>query len=272
MLLTVQINPDFYKGIYPNYPDIYLDCNAIFLEKPNEAIKSEVRNYLAQIVWEMTTAEIGHRSKIGSILYLLLEVMIAHSPLYKTEDMPMGTSEDLIRLKRIIRYIDDNLHKRVTLREIAAREHISYSYLSHFIKNRLGMGFQEYLNQARLSKTLQLLIYSDKSLEEISDQLGFSNFTAFNRRFKEEFHLTPYEYRDLFVNQFFDSNHHESSFTVKKTSEINVFPRKKENDTPHGNTNIYLVHQDVNKGKALQMLFSYLDGEAAAAMDMDGIE
>lgn len=267
LLLAVQIDPEFYKGMYPNFTDLYIDCNAILLKEPNEDIKNIIRRYLAQIVWEMTTQKVGYRSKIGSILYLLTGELFAISPFYQKEDMAISSDDDLNRLQRITEYIDMNLHKKVTLKEIAEIEHLSYYYVSHFIKEKLGMTFQEYLNQTRLSKALSLLLYSDKNVVEISSELGFKNLAAFNKIFKQEFNVTPSEFQELAFHQHLTQKPNEPELILKQTENINIFPNN-EDDTPK----VSRTYLDVDRTNALKTLFSYLDTEEIDIKEVSTIE
>ena len=48
----------------------------------------------------------------------------------------------------------------------------------------------------RLNRAAQLLRDSDCNLSEIMDRIGMSNRTYFTKIFKEEFGISPAEYRD----------------------------------------------------------------------------
>lgn len=264
LLLVVQINPDFYKGIYPNFLQWYFDCNAVLLEKPDETHKNKIKKHLAQIVWEITKRKKGYRSQVGSILYLLSGDLFTNCPLYEKKDMAFGSDDDLKRLYKIITYINNNLHKKITLRELAEAKHLSYYYLSHFIKEKLGISFQEYLNEARLSKALELLLYSEKNIEEISTKLGYKSLAAFNRLFKQKFEATPSEYKERFLKRYLDEKPDQKGFHLKPRHVV---------DTPPGNnkqtTKISRSYFDVDRSNALKILFSYLDHEEAAAAAAD---
>ncbi|HZK43531.1 MAG TPA: AraC family transcriptional regulator [Syntrophomonadaceae bacterium] len=251
LVLKVQINPDFYKEMYLSFPNLYLDCNSFLLGDSNEEIKNNIRKHLAQIVWEMNNKELGYRSRLGSTLYQLIGELFAVSPIYINEEMDIIADEDLNRLQRITEYIDMNLDKGVSLKEIAELEHMSYYYLSRFIKEKLNMTFQEYLTQARLNKALSLL-YTDKTITEISNEVGFVNLATFNRLFKEEFQVTPSEYIELTRHKHLKKNPNKLKMSLKTSGElkeIDIFPiPTKENGD-----------FDIDRSYALKMLFTYLE-------------
>ncbi len=99
------------------------------------------------------------------------------------------------RMIAITDYIDLNFQRKLLLGEIAQREGMSLSYLSHFFKDVLGMTFQEYLNRKRLEYACQLMVTTDRRLMDISLSSGFSDVRYFTAAFKSRFGCTPKEYR-----------------------------------------------------------------------------
>lgn len=99
------------------------------------------------------------------------------------------------RLNRITEYIQENFAERISLSDIAARESLNEYYISHFIRNTLGMSFQEYLNQFRFECALQLLNKTDLNIVDISLEAGFSSTRYLNILFEKNFGCSVREYR-----------------------------------------------------------------------------
>lgn len=99
------------------------------------------------------------------------------------------------RIMAITDYIDQNFQHKLLLGEIAQREGLSLTYLSHFFKKTLGMSFQEYLNQKRFEYACQLLFTTERKILDISLSSGFSDVRYFNEVFLEQYGCTPREYR-----------------------------------------------------------------------------
>lgn len=92
-------------------------------------------------------------------------------------------------------YIDENFRRKLLLGEIARREGLTMSYLSHLFKDTLGMSFQEYLKKRRFEYARSLLLGTRKSLLDISLESGFSDARYMIHMFAEEFGCSPREYR-----------------------------------------------------------------------------
>ncbi|MCQ2558532.1 MAG: AraC family transcriptional regulator, partial [Oscillospiraceae bacterium] len=99
------------------------------------------------------------------------------------------------RLQSITDYIDQNCQRKLLLAEIAQREDLSLTYLSHFFKDNLGMTFQDYLNRKRLEYACQLLFESDRKILDIALSSGFSDVRYFNEAFRARYGCTPKEWR-----------------------------------------------------------------------------
>lgn len=91
-----------------------------------------------------------------------------------------------------------NVHYREKLSlEYLERElHISKYYISHVINEKMGIGFNDYVNSIRINEAQKLLIESDKAIKEISAEVGFGTVRTFDRAFRKQKGETAREYRE----------------------------------------------------------------------------
>lgn len=101
-------------------------------------------------------------------------------------------------MSRILEYIDDNFQKKLTLGELAEKENLSLSYLSHAFKDSMGISFQEYLKHKRFENASRLLQSSEMNLLDISIASGFSDVRYMMKAFSEIAGCSPAEYRRSF--------------------------------------------------------------------------
>lgn len=99
------------------------------------------------------------------------------------------------RTNRILDYIDQNYKRKLLLSEIAAREGITLTHLSHFFKETLNMTFQNYLSERRFSHAVTLLETTDLSMLDISLASGFSDVRYLNQLCRKHYSCTPTAYR-----------------------------------------------------------------------------
>jgi len=103
----------------------------------------------------------------------------------------------LSRFQEISAYIDAHYSEKITLKNLADLSGISPSRLSHFIKEIVGISFQEYMNKVRLEKAVYALKHTDKSIRDVVESCGFSDQKYLNAVMKEYFHLTAHKYRKI---------------------------------------------------------------------------
>lgn len=104
------------------------------------------------------------------------------------------TNENEI-IKNVIYYIKENFSKDINLQDVAEVSNISYHYLSKMFKNATGKGFNEFLNEVRVKRALQLLLNPELSIKEVSMSVGIPDPNYFSKVFKKISGVSPSEYK-----------------------------------------------------------------------------
>ena len=100
-----------------------------------------------------------------------------------------GNEIQLRRIRRVTDYIYRNYNKPIKIEDLAGMEHISANYLSSILKNGCGVGFRTFLNLARVEKSAAMLLDTNKSLQTIAYECGFSKYSYFCESFQRSFTL-----------------------------------------------------------------------------------
>lgn len=103
------------------------------------------------------------------------------------------------RMRNIIRYCYQHHNEKVTLETLSKEENLSVYYLSHLIRDTLGISFRELLAFARIEISERILLGTDKSIDKIAMEIGFSSARYYIAHFKYWYGVTPQEYRDLYI-------------------------------------------------------------------------
>ncbi|AJA47314.1 regulatory protein PocR [Clostridium pasteurianum DSM 525 = ATCC 6013] len=97
-------------------------------------------------------------------------------------------------LKPAIEYIYDHKSENVKLEKMAKICHISPSYFSRLFKKETGENFSNYVSKLKIEWAKSLLEETDMQVNEISDELGFSESGYFIKIFKKYEGVTPFLY------------------------------------------------------------------------------
>ncbi len=74
---------------------------------------------------------------------------------------------------------------------------ISTAYLGRYFKDQTGMTLMDYVTELRIERAKKLLAESEMPLQDIVQQIGFTDVSSFIRKFKGIVSMTPGEYRLL---------------------------------------------------------------------------
>ncbi|MDQ0193776.1 response regulator [Paenibacillus wynnii] len=98
-------------------------------------------------------------------------------------------------IDEIMHYVEENLEKKITLKEVAAHFDFTPNYLGYLFKEEYGLPFSEYVNERKTNRITELLSDPTLKIYEIADRMGYKNIIYFNRQFKQTTGMTPGEYR-----------------------------------------------------------------------------
>lgn len=100
------------------------------------------------------------------------------------------------RIEFVLKYLDDHLRKKVTLKELSETVNLSCGYLSELFAKEVGIKFSFYVKKSRIDRAKSLLEKSFLSVKEIAFETGYGDVSNFCRDFKELEKISPSEYRN----------------------------------------------------------------------------
>ena len=174
-------NSDYYDGIRSIMEDLLSEC----------AVNTDMMTFQKK-----------------SILYRLTHYLTSY---FMSDSVSGSDSEKDFRIEKMIQYINANYNRPIPLSELAALLHMAPTSFSRFFKKSVGLSFVEYINNVRLHFAMEDVLYTDHSVVWIASTHGFTNASAFCRRFKALYGMPPLAFR-------------------KKKSQIGELTQADEND------------------------------------------
>ncbi|WP_110930114.1 AraC family transcriptional regulator [Paenibacillus bouchesdurhonensis] len=99
------------------------------------------------------------------------------------------------RMDQVIQYIEDNLSRKISLKELAEVSNFSKYHFTRVFSSMVGMTPYAFLNTKRLNKSVEYLVGTNKTVLEISMLCGFDSVSNFNQAFKKLYDHTPSDVR-----------------------------------------------------------------------------
>lgn len=184
-LSWVHFNGPEMGGIYEKYKSRGGDV--VF--RPDDI--SEYKNILDDIFKlacsESYVRDMEINMKLSELLVLLM----------KDSWNPQNRGEKRSLIFEIKAYLDSNYSKKINLDKLSETFYIDKYYLSKLFKEQYGIPINEYLIFVRITKSKELLRFTEKSMEEIASDVGINGATYFSRVFKKVEGVNPSEYRKM---------------------------------------------------------------------------
>ena len=99
------------------------------------------------------------------------------------------------RLDAVYRFTMSEYHRKINLREVATVASMTENSFCRYFKRRTRKSYIDFLNEIRIGQACKLLQQDDYSISQVCFEVGFSNLSNFNRKFKEINGCTPSDFR-----------------------------------------------------------------------------
>lgn len=195
-VLIFNIDPNFFEKYYEDAKDVFFYTNSSIEGIQEEENYYILRKYLSILLCEIVQKHDDYENILEeNLLDMMFHLLNNFHYLFYEEESLREDEVQLERYHRIVKYISNNYMNKVSLQDIAKKEFLSSQYLSYKIKNTFGRNFNDFLNLIRVEESTKLLLDTNKTISEISEEVGFSHVRYYNKHFKTNYKLTPMQYR-----------------------------------------------------------------------------
>jgi AraC-like DNA-binding protein len=108
----------------------------------------------------------------------------------------------LKKLRHSLRYIDDNLERKISVDSLGELAGLSAHRFSALFKEVMDNSPHQYILRKRVQKAMALLTSSESSIIQIADDLGFHDQPHFTKLFKSVTGVSPTYYRKNYRRRF----------------------------------------------------------------------
>ena len=171
-------------------PIVYCD------EKKRQDIL-EVMNKIKGEVGVESTLQFPEKKELHSvyIVNLLVELMVLSQREITQNELASIAATKKGEKTEIFRYIYTHLNEKITLSKLSKLFYMSESSISKYIMETTGLTFNNLVNEIKIAKTLNYLMYTDYTLEELAMILGYVDAAHISKVFESRVGAKISEYR-----------------------------------------------------------------------------
>ncbi len=177
------------------YPNIEVDPDVLFVDE-GQVLTSAGAAAAFDLCLHMVRLDLGSAVAAAAARISVVPLerdggqsqVIVHAP---------PAAEDA-SLARVLRWLAQNLHKRLTLEDIARRAATSVRSLNRHFKEQTGTTPLQWLLKARVRRAQVLLETTAHSVERIAAEVGFGSASALRDHFRRVALTSPQAYRRAF--------------------------------------------------------------------------
>jgi AraC-like DNA-binding protein len=182
-------------------PFIAKNGNTSFIQKLY-SFTGEMATYI-QLIKKISKDSKPDNFAIQETLYKLLVELYGLNSLSRNESETITakkrvTREELYKRLSIVKdYLHSCYQEEITLDDLALASYLNPCYLLREFKKLYRVTPHQYLTGIRLQEARRMIKLSQKSISQITNEIGFQDLASFSKLFKKKFDMTPTEYRHI---------------------------------------------------------------------------
>lgn len=183
----------------PKMRSIFLSANqkkmnTFFTAEQTASISAEEHflNCICEVRHQKYGCDMMIKAGISSLMMKIVRFWLSHGFSIEDDTFALDTEYSI---ETITEYIDLHLGEGLQVSEIARQCGMSYSYFARQFRYVYGKTCKEYIEQMRIFKVEDYLMFTDFDLNYISQETGFSDCSHMIKSFRHFRGITPKQYR-----------------------------------------------------------------------------
>ena len=170
--------------------------NKIVVFGKEHPVYKTLKKYMQESYDEYVSKDVCYKLPIRANIYLMMTALLRYYCGSKNE-LDRMIYHNVMRLRPVITYIAEHYKEKIYIETLSDMITVSPDYFTKMFKDSIGRTPIDYINGLRINRAMQMLATTETSVNDISDQLGFSNSNYFHKIFKQYMDTSPAAYRKM---------------------------------------------------------------------------
>lgn len=194
----VYFDPYVLERVDPQLLQPYIYRPARFTNRipASEPAAREIGELVGKLWREHTGGQLGSEGIVVGLLVQISGLLLRYYGQQASDKDWSNALSSYYRLREALDYIRANLAEPIALEDVARAMNLSASRARHFIKEKIGEGFKEYLTRVRIDEARKLLATTSLPVTEIMHECGYGSHAPFYRSFQAAAGMSPLQYRE----------------------------------------------------------------------------
>ncbi len=166
--------------------------NYLFLEE-NPIITELIRGIITTVYSKNVFAIEEMRARLTLLFTNIFSKLTSNK---NTPDKIPSTQEYDTRIYIIEEYFNEHYKENISLKDLSKRLYLGEQQTERIVKKIYGVGFRQRLSKIRIKSAMELLNETNKSILDISEEVGYESYNGFYTAFKKLTGTTPEKWRN----------------------------------------------------------------------------
>ena len=195
--IGIEITPAYYEDYLQRlYPEAQINPVEAFQKIDQTSYFPEMSRLLTEIKnyrGEGVAAKLFYEGKVAEAVSMVVEYQKKH-PEKITQKL---SRQDIESIQTVASYLGDHYASDISLERLTQIACMGTTKLKSCFKKYYDCTITEYIQQRRMSQAEYLLAYTDLSVGQIAQTIGYSTSSRFAELFRKSTGLLPMEYRKM---------------------------------------------------------------------------
>jgi len=211
-------------------PFLLQDSDFPHVVSAKTGIPRDVLEFMLRIRSELPTSSPTACLAVRTYLKTLLMLLVSHYSRHTgTVQIYQHQQRVVERLRPVFQRIDENCGRAIQVGDAARMCGMSETHFMSCFKQVTGVSFMKYLNQYRIQRAQGMLVRTNRSIADISLDIGYCDQSYFSAVFRKLAGTTPAAYRRRYSRQqAFEETHSNQRRAVPALNSLRLFPASTE--------------------------------------------